>query len=761
MEKIYKFDRSQSADILAVGEKAFWLQKLWQQNIPTISGFVLTSSIYRELLTDFPEFYHPVNIDNYKILQSTARQSRQVTFDAHLDADLFAEIYREAIEFHFPILILRPSFVPLENLTTPHFYDSQICWCQQKSIESGIKQIYADLFSAKSLFYWQRQGISIDRVGLAILIQPLQTAIVSGTVKVERNTIELQATFGWGHSIMAGEVIPDRYLLARNSNQLQEKILGKKITAYYPNKSAKQSKTNDRCLQKISLDDRQQTEFALNSQQYDRLIEQIESIEKLDLIGDRNYTFAWTLATEDETTASNFYLTEFFLEDDRVKQKYDRPSVIIQPDINADIANNLTGLAVSSGKVRSKAHIIAIIPEESCDIPKNCILVVPNLSTPSLPLLKQAVGVIAETGGMTSHIAIVARELGIPAVLGVTDATKILPQGEMLSLDGDNGEIRILNATETENDNTPLNSPTPPINTKPFATNYPIATQLYVNLSQPQSSLHPTIAWVDGLGVLRSELMLLDLFSTKPVREWVNESEKNVFIEYLRDSICHFAKTFMPRPIFYRSLDWCFPGMGINPFLGRRGTYNYLIDPALFDLELQALIKAIDRGYHNINLILPFVRSIEEFNFCRRRIEQIGLRDRQSFQLWIMAEVPSVIFQLEEYVKAGVQGIAIGSNDLTQLLLGIDRESSDIGKHFNILHPAMLKALEQLITTANNLNIPATFLASNATEDPHLITLLIEWGINAISVELDAAERTYRTIARAEQKIILNRAIGF
>jgi pyruvate,water dikinase len=759
MEKIYKFDRSQSADILVVGEKAFWLQKLWQQDISTILGFVVTNGVYRKLLTDFPEFSHPVNVDNYKTLRSTARQSRQVTFDAHLDADLFAEIYHEAIEFHSPILILRPSFVPLENLTTPHFYDSQICWCQQKSIEVGIKQIYADLFSAKSLFYWQRQGINIDRIGLAILIQPLQIAIASGTVKVERDTIELQATFGWGHSIMAGEVIPDRYLLARNSKQLQEKKLGKKIAAYYPNTSSKQSKTNDRCLQKISLDDRQQAEFALNSQQYDRLIEQIESIEKLDLIDDRNYTFAWTLTTEDETTgASNFYLTEFSLEDDRLKSKSDRSPILIRSDINLEIANYLTGLAASSGKVRSKVHIIAHIPEESCDIPKNCILVVPNLGTPSLPLLKQTVGIIAETGGMTSHIAIVARELGIPAVLGVTDATTILSQGEMISLDGDSGEIRILKATETENDNTPLTSPTPAINTKPFATNYPIATQLYVNLSQPQSSLHPTISWVDGLGILRSELMLLDLFSTKPAREWINDSEKNIFIEYLRDSICHFAKTFTPRPIFYRSLDWCSPRMGINPFLGRRGTYNYLIDPALFDLELQALVKAVDRGYHNINLILPFVRSIEEFNFCRRRIEQIGLSDRQSFQLWIMVEVPSVIFQLEEYVKAGVQGIAIGSNDLTQLLLGIDRESSDIGKHFNILHPAMLKALEQLITMANKLNIPATFLASTTAEHPHLIELLIEWGITAISVELEAAERTYRAIACAEQKIILNRA---
>jgi pyruvate, water dikinase len=751
MNKIYKFDRSQSADILVVGEKAFWLHQFWQQNIPIIPGLVIIADVYRELLTDFPEFSLPVNVDNYKTLRSTARQNRQVTREAHLDLDLFLDIYNAAIEFNSPTLILRPSFVLLENLTTPHFYESQVCWCQPESIEKGIKQIYADLFSANSLFYWQRQGISIDKVGLAILIQPLSTAIASGIVKVDGESIEIQSTFGLGNSIIAGEVIPDRYLLDRNNRKLLDRELGKKITAYYPHKPPVNPSLNQQCLEKSCLDDRQQAEFSLDTLQLRHLIQLINSIEKSSIVGDRDYTFAWTLTTgEMETDESNFYLTEFSLNPAKPKLDSIVPSIKIEP------TTKLTGLAASSGKVRARAYIIANFSEESFDIPVNRILVVPNLSTPSLSLLKQAAGIIAETGGMTSHIAIVAREIGIPAVLGVINATKILKHEEMLSLDGDNGEIRLLKTTE--NENTSPTIPTPPNTIKTFIPTHPIATQLLVNLSQPQSLTNPTIAWVDGVGVLRSELMLLDLFSTKPMREWVGDSEKIIFVEYLSDLICRFAKAFTPRPLFYRSLDWCFPGMGVNPFLGRRGTYNYLIDPSLFDLELEALVSAISRGYHNINLILPFVRSLEEFNFCRRRIEQIGLSDRNSFQLWMMAEVPSVIFQLEEYVKAGVQGIAIGSNDLTQLLLGIDRDSSEIGKHFNILHPAMLKALEQLITTANRLGIPATFLTSTAAEHPQLIDLLIGWGITGISVELETAEKVYRAIARAEQKIILRKA---
>jgi pyruvate, water dikinase len=758
MQKIYKLDRSQSADILLVGEKAFWLQQLLQHNIPTLSGLVVVTDVYRELLTNFPEFSLPINVDNYKTLRSTARQSRQSAVKIHLGAELFSDIYRAASDFNCTTLILRPSFVLLDNLATPNFYESPVCWCQPQSIEVGIKQIYADIFSAKSLFYWQRQNIGIDKIGLAILIQPLRKAIASGMVIADRESIEIQATLGLGHSIIAGEVVPDRYWLTRDDRKLQNRELGRKITAYYPQQIPNKPKLNDKCLEKISLNDRQQAEFTLNDLQLDRLIELIDSLERSNLIEDRGYTFAWTQEIENETTGeTNFYSTEFSLERAKAQPK----STDILTAETEETTTELVGLAASSGKVRARAHIIADFVREFSTIPPNRILVVPTLSTPSLSLLKQAAGVIAETGGMTSHIAIVARELGIPAVLGVINATKAINQGEMLALDGDSGKINSLSNADNEDTATkPIATTllTPATTIKSFTPSHPTATQLYVSLSQPKSLTHSAISWVDGVGILRSELMLLDLFANKPLREWGGDSEKANFVEYLSDLICRFAKAFTPRPLFYRSLDWCFPNMGVNSFLGRRGTYNYTVDPSSFDLELEALVSAISRGYHNISLVLPFVRSVEEFQFCRRRIEQIGLSDRPSFQLWIMAEVPSVIFQLKEYVEAGVQGIAIGSNDLTQLLLGVDRESNDISKHFNLLHPAMLKALKKLILAANNLGIPATFLGSAAGEHPQLIDLLVEWGIHGISVELEATEKVYRAIDRAEKKILLRKA---
>lgn len=178
----------------------------------------------------------------------------------------------------------------------------------------------------------------------------------------------------------------------------------------------------------------------------------------------------------------------------------------------------------------------------------------------------------------------------------------------------------------------------------------------------------------------------------------------------------------------------------------------------MFELELSALAQAQQAGYQNLRLILPFVRSIEEFSFCRRKVEQAGLNRFPEFQLWIMAEVPSVLFLLPEYIKAGVQGIAIGTNDLTQLLLGVDREQGKFTEVWNQKNPAVMGAIRQLIETARKYKIPCSICGQAPILYPEIIEQLVQWGITSISVEPEAVQRTYAAIARAEKRIILEAA---
>jgi pyruvate, water dikinase len=181
-------------------------------------------------------------------------------------------------------------------------------------------------------------------------------------------------------------------------------------------------------------------------------------------------------------------------------------------------------------------------------------------------------------------------------------------------------------------------------------------------------------------------------------------------------------------------------------------------DPTCFDLELEALAQVQEMGYANLHLMLPFVRTVEEFVFCRRRVEQTELTENPQFQLWIMAEVPSVLFLLFDYVKAGVQGISIGTNDLTQLLLATDRDRETLGSNLNSSHPAVKRALKQLIETAKNAGVPCSICGQAPTQYPELIDLLVLWGISSISVDINEVERTYYAIARAEQRLLLEAA---
>jgi pyruvate,water dikinase len=268
-----------------------------------------------------------------------------------------------------------------------------------------------------------------------------------------------------------------------------------------------------------------------------------------------------------------------------------------------------------------------------------------------------------------------------------------------------------------------------------------------VNLSQTESIARIQNLPIDGIGLLRSEWMILELLSQRSLEEWLTPEHQGELIERLSDLIAQFALSIQPKPLFYRSFD------AQHSAKDSRGTHGYILDPTLFDLELQALRRVQTTSATNINLLLPFVRGVEEFIFCRQRVQSALLTQVPSFQLGIMVEVPGVIFQLRDYVQAGVQLIAIGTNDLTQLLLGSDREH--FSEYFNARHPAVRAALKQIITQAKVLQIPCSVCGMAIVQYPEIIDDLIAWGVTSLSVDTEAVLATREAIVRAERRFLL------
>ena len=291
-----------------------------------------------------------------------------------------------------------------------------------------------------------------------------------------------------------------------------------------------------------------------------------------------------------------------------------------------------------------------------------------------------------------------------------------------------------------------------------------------MNLSEPSQVERAAALEVDGVGLLRAELMVLEALGGIHPKLLLRQGRSDEFVERMGEALTTFAAGFAPRPVTYRTIDFRtneFRGLEggdefepeeANPMIGYRGALRYTHEPDIFRLELAAIRRVWDQGHANFHVMLPFVRTARELASCREMVADSGLLTRQGFELWVMAEVPSVLFNLERYAALGVAGISIGSNDLTQLMLGADRDSEIVAEVFDERDPAVADYLRQLIPRARALGLQTSICGQAPSVYPEYAELLVRAGIDAISVNIDVIERTRRLIAAAEQRVLLEAA---
>jgi len=385
-----------------------------------------------------------------------------------------------------------------------------------------------------------------------------------------------------------------------------------------------------------------------------------------------------------------------------------------------------------------------------------------------VPLMRRASAIVTDSGGMTCHAAIVSRELGIPCVVGAGDATEKLRNGEAVTVDGASGQV-------LEGLPPAVAAPAAPAGAAATvaASAAPVTgTALLVNLSEPSQVERAAQLPVDGVGLLRAELMVLEALEGAHPRLLLEQGRQDEFIERMAGALERFAAGFAPRPVTYRTIDFRtneFRGLDggdrfepeeANPMIGYRGALRYTHEPEVFAIELAAIRRVWDAGHENLHVMLPFVRTARELERCHQLVADSGLLTRPGFELWIMAEVPSVLFSLPDYAKLGIAGISIGSNDLTQLLLGADRDSEVVAEVFDERDPAVVAYLSQLIPAARALGLRSSICGQAPSVYPEYADLLVRAGIDAISVNMDAVDRARRSIAAAERRLLLSSTRG-
>ena len=616
---------------------------------------------------------------------------------------------------------------------------------EQDLIEK-VGQCWASLFGPRVVAYRASRGFTADPA-MAVVVQLMIASERSGVAFTADPTTDatdrvvVEGAFGQGEVVVSGSVEPDTYVVAKETGEILSRRMGYK--------SFKIIRGADGKDQRIDLDEAQAQA-------------QVLSDDEIRAIAD--------IAVRSERHAGCPQDTEWAIADGTTYIVQTRPITTLNRAGKPAAEQHevlLQGLPAVPGAASGEVRVLMDV-SDGARLQDGEILVAQMTNPDWLPTMRRAAALVTDTGGMTCHAAIVARELGVPCIVGARTATKDLTDGMVVTVDGTHGRVLAGRTPDTQA------TPAVTVSSEPAhqIVAEVTATKIYVNVAMPDAAERAAGLDVDGVGLLRAELILTDALNNRHPRDLIARGEQNTLVDKLAEAVGRVASAFAPRPVIYRATDFrtnefrqlsggqAYEPDEHNPMIGYRGCFRYIKQPDVFALELDALARVRERN-PNLHLMIPFVRTKWELEECLALIDASPLGRQRGLHRWVMAEVPSVVYWLPEYVGMGIDGVSIGSNDLTQLMLGVDRDSDLCAELFDESDAAVLDAIGQIITTARRLGITASLCGQAPSTRPDFAEHLVRMGITSISVTPDVVERTRRNVAAAERRLLLESARAF
>lgn len=614
-----------------------------------------------------------------------------------------------------------------------------------EDVVDAVMRCWKSLFSPRVITYRKSRGF-VAAPEMAVAVQQMLAPDEAGVAFTadpstgERDRIVIEAAFGQGEVVVSGSVQPDTYVVDKDTMKVLDRTIG-----FKPFKIVRGPDGHDLV---VNLRPQDAETPVLDDPS-------VENVARLAIAAEKHYGYPQDIEWAIEAGVT--WLVQA------------RPITTLEAGGNVHEAAGteevlLRGLPAAPGMASGAVRVLRD-PEQGAALRDREILVAPMTNPDWLPTIRRAAGLITETGGMTCHAAIVARELGVPCIVGARLATERLADGTQVTMDGANGEVRrgslpaVVTVKETER-------PTG-IQRGAVVT----GTRIYVNLALPQTADAVATQDVDGVGLLRAEFMLTEALSGRHPRELLASDGRNELVNRMVAAIDHIAAAFAPRPVIYRASDFrtnefraltggeAYEPVERNPMIGYRGCYRYIRDHDLFALELQALAEVRDR-HPNVHLMIPFVRTHWELEECLGLVDASPLGRQRGLHRWIMAEVPSVVYWLPSYIGLGIDGVSIGSNDLTQLVLGVDRDSEICAELFDESDAAVLDAIGQIISTANRHGITSSLCGQAPSVNPAFAEHLVRMGISSVSVNPDAVSAVRGMVAAAERRVLLGASLS-
>jgi pyruvate,water dikinase len=621
--------------------------------------------------------------------------------------------------------------------------------CGVEPVLEAVVDAWASLFGERVLAYRAAQGLDAEPA-IAVVVQamvPVESSGVAFTanpVTGDRSRVVIEAAFGQGEVVVGGRVEPDTYVVQKSPLQVLEEHIGVKSHKIVAGPTGDET---------IELRPDEAAARVL-------LPAAVLDVARVALAVEKHYGTPMDVE---------------WCYDDRgvLRLVQARPVTALAPEAPAPPVATapttgsvlLRGLGAAPGSAGGRVRVLQQ-PSEGPSLVDGEVLVAPMTNPDWLPTLRRAAAVVTDGGGMTCHAAIVCRELGKPCVVGARTATSTLRAGDLVTVDGAAGTVTAGWEADAPT-SLAVAAPAPAEAAPPPVT----ATRLYVNLALASKAAEAAAMDVDGVGLLRAELLLTEALRGRHPREVLASGGTGQFVDAMAASLSTITRAFAPRPVIYRTIDFRtnefraleggtrFEPEERNPMIGYRGCYRYVREPDLFALELELLARVRDET-PNLHLMIPFVRTRWELEACLELVDASPLGRQRGLLRWIMAEVPSVVYRLDDYAALGINGVSIGSNDLTQLVLGVDRDSELCRELFDEEDDAVLAAIQQIIASCRRLGLTSSLCGQAPSNRPSFAAHLVRDGITSVSVSPDAAAHTRRVLASAEQQLLLEASRG-
>jgi len=785
-----------------VGGKAAGLGENIKAGIPVPPGFVVTSEAYRCFIqeTELTQRISTILKEEIKSglpeeYERASARIRSLIMRSAIPPSITAAIkqaYRKLgkrIGVENPRVAVRSS-ATVEDLPEASFAGQQDTYLNvqgEDEVVEHVKLAWASLWTARALSYRDSLNIEHESALMAVVVQKMVNSRTSGVmftihpITGDPTKIVIESIWGLGEFIVGGRVTPDEYVVDKETLDIVEKRISteKKVALFYdPDKRENTEITlpsTPEDLEKLREEHPSIAEivekYNMKPDEPSLSDEEVVELAKLGLrieeVFGKHMDIEW--AIDFEMKENNLFILQARPETYWSQRGKKEEEEEVEPG-EAEIL--VRGIPASPGIASGKVKVAYTVEEAAKKMEKGDILVTKMTDPDWVPYMKIAGAIVTDEGGMTAHAAIVSRELGIPAVVGTGNATEVLKTGMLVTVDGTQGVV-YKGKLKARKEEKPKVEVTGALSPEVMKEIYPVtATKIYMNLGQPQEIERYINLPFDGIGLMRIEFIISDWIGYHPLY-LIDQGRGVYFVDKLADGIARVARAIHPRPVVVRFSDFKSneyrklkggekyePEDERNPMLGWRGVSRYVskeYEPA-FRLEVRAIKKVRDEwGLKNVWVMFPFVRNTWELRKALKIMEEEGLERRHDFKVWIMSEVPSTVILAEEFSKM-VDGFSVGSNDLTQLVLGVDRDSGRLFKmgYFDERDPAVMKAIEMLTNVAHKYGRTVSICGQAPSVYPEVVEYLVRIGVDSISVNPDAVIRVRRHVASLEKKMMLD-----